>query len=36
MTEYTFPSTRVYTAYHSPQIEYIILPSINHMGDAQY
>ena len=28
---YTHHSTSVYTAYHSPQIVYIILPSIDHM-----
>lgn len=36
MTEYTLSGTSVYTAYHSPQIVYVLLSSINHMGDAQY
>ena len=36
MTEYTLPSTSVHTAYHSPQIEYILLPIINHMDDVHY
>ena len=36
MTEYTLPSTSVYTAYHSPQIVYVILPNIDHIPSTHH